>query len=163
MASARPAALPLKHAGSKLSPPTTRLVHVEEFDGPQHGLLRDLSVPHDPNHGQSDGVFFVYSAGGLYVWSMHGIGSGGTCEVVARVLSEDPRKTAAWIVIVPSKSAARGFLIKINVKGELFLEPSPWPKAAAFRQTDPQNGPIVHPAIKPGNEFNKLLLNIREH
>ena len=106
-------------------------------------------------------VFRLFT-GGFPRLEIHGIRSDGTCEVVARVLSEHPSKTAAWIVLVSSKAAERGFLIKINVKGELFLEPSPWKNAAAFRQIDPRMGPITHPAIKPGNEFNKLLLIIRK-
>ena len=80
------------------------------------------------------------------------------------MLSEHPSKNAAWSVLVLGKTAAqgfRGFFIKINVKGELFIEPNPWPKAEAFRKIDPRMGPIRHPAIKPGNEFNKLLLIIK--
>jgi serine/threonine protein kinase len=155
------AALPLDLA-KKTSISLTRIVHVDEFNGPQHGLLKDLNIPHDPNHGRSDGVFFVYSPGGWSAWNLHAIRSEGTCEVIARVLSENPSKTAAWTVsVVNQVSSERGFFIKINVKGELFLEPSPWPKAAAFRQIDPKRGPITHTAIKPGNEFNKLLLIMR--
>ncbi len=78
------------------------------------------------------------------------------------MVSEDPKKTAAWSVLVYSKSAPRGFLIKINKNGVLFLEPNPWPKAEEFRQIDPRMGPITHPAIKPGNEFNKLLFVMRK-
>ncbi len=152
-----PAARPSKPVG-KMSSPNTRLVHVDEFNGPQRGFLKDLEIPHDPNHGRSDGVYFVYAPGGWRTWVIHDIPSDGTCEVVARVSSKDPAKTATWCVLVGSKAAARGFLVKINVKGELFLEPNPWPGAIAFRQIDPRIGPIVHRAIKPGNEFNKLLL-----
>ena len=78
------------------------------------------------------------------------------------MVSDDPRKTATWSVLVKSKATARGFLIKININGQLFLEPNPWPQANAFREIDPRVGPIVHPAIKPGNEFNKLLLIMRK-
>jgi hypothetical protein len=56
----------------------------------------------------------------------------------------------------------RGFLIKINLKGELFVEFNPWPNAAASRQIDPKLGPIKNAAIKPGNEFDKLMLIIRK-
>jgi formylglycine-generating enzyme required for sulfatase activity len=82
--------------------------------------------------------------------------------VVARVLSENPTKRAAWQVDFLTRAETRGFLIKINGKGELFLEPSPWKSAEAFRQIDPSMGPIKHSAIKPGNEFNKLLLILRK-
>ncbi len=242
----------------RLRPP--RLAFVEEYDGPRTGLPRDVNIPHDPEYGRSDGVFFVYSAGGWRTRGIHEIRSDGTCEVVGRVLSEDPRKTAASLVVVtgvctlrlmssaknvsdiprqgrdlmivaavggvlhfrifdhdgklvvendenslrartrqiedlrwhlvglwppheltqsekgrvvtavtsivghdPSgKLAGRGFLIRINVKGELFLEPSPWDEAEAFRQIDPKIGPITHSVIKPGNEFNKLLLLVKK-
>ena len=151
------AAAPLKPA-EKIWLQITKRVHIDEFNIPRTGLPSDVNVPYDPNHGRSDGVFFVYSG----LWNIHGFRSDGTCEVVARVLSDNPRKTAAWVVGVTNQKAdGRGFLIKINVKGELFLEPSPWSKA--FRQVDPRIGPITHSAIKPGNEFNKLLLVMRKH
>ncbi len=149
------AAIPSKRAqkrAAKASLPLTRLVRVREFNGP-----RDVSLENAP-HGRSDGVYFVESPGGFHAWNMDNIRSAGTLDVVARLLSEDPRKTGAWMVIVLGNPAPRGFLIKINVKGELFLEPNPWPAAKAFLQIDPRIGPIVHPAIKPGFEFNKLLL-----
>jgi serine/threonine protein kinase len=237
-----------------------RLVHADEFNGPRTGLPKDVNIPHDPSHGQSDGVFFVYSPGGWHAYPVDRIPSDGTCEVVARVLSENPRKTASWSVIVSSgcglrlmsslkdvsdvprggknqiivaavngvlhfrifdrvgnlvvdtdeksqpakarqiedlrrqlvglwppyeltraekgrviravtsivgydpsgKLASRGFLVRINVKGELFLEPSPWQDAEAFHQIDPGIGPITNAAIKPGNEFNRLLLLMRK-
>jgi formylglycine-generating enzyme required for sulfatase activity len=113
-------------------------------------------------NGRSDGVFYAYSPESWKAWPIYDIRSGGTCEVVARVLSDNPTKTAAWQVLVDLKSDLRGFLIKINGKGELFLEPIPWKGAEAFRQIDPRMGPIRHPAIKPGNEFNKLLLLLRK-
>jgi hypothetical protein len=144
----------------RLQPP--HLVHVDEFNDPRIGLPRDVNIPHDPVHGRSDGVYFVYSPGGFNGWNIHGIPSHGTCEVVARVLSEHPSKNAAWALSVAHGPEARGFLIKINKKGELFLEPSPWKKAEAFRQLDPRMGPIIHPAIKPGNEFNRLLLLMKQ-
>jgi serine/threonine protein kinase len=242
----------------RLQPP--HLVHVDEFNDPRIGLPRDVNIPHDPDRGRSDGVFFVYSPGGWHAWGIHDIRSEGTCEIVARVLSDNPRKTAASLVIVSGgcglrlmstvknvsdiprqgrnsiivadvagvlhfrifdrdgklvveidektlggqtrriedlrrqlgglwppheltrgekgrvvtavtsivghdptgKLAGRGFLVKINVKGELFLEPSPWQDAEAFHKIDPKIGPIIHPAIKPGNEFNKLLLLMKK-
>jgi serine/threonine protein kinase len=149
----------------KMSSPSIHVVHVDEFNNLRTGLPKDINIPHDPNHGQSDGVYFVYSPGGWHGWNIHEIRSDGTCEVVARVLSDHPTREAAWFVTVSSKSAAqgfRGFFIKINVRGELFLEPSPWKKAEDFRQVDPRMGPIIHPAIRAGNVFNKLLLVMRK-
>ena len=159
-------AAPLELAAKTPLPPT-RLVYADEFGGPRSESARDPDISRGLSHaspGQSDGVHFVYSPQGWHAWPIHGIRTDGTCEVVSRVLSDNPSKTAAWLVIVQNPTAARGFLIKINVRGEFFLEPSPWygKEAAAFRQIDPRIGPIVHPAVRPGNEFNKLLLILRK-
>jgi serine/threonine protein kinase len=158
-----PAAFPLKPAEKTPLPPT-RLVHVNEFNDPRSGLLKDLSVPHDPDHGQSDGVYYVYSAGGWHGWNIDGIPADGTCEVVARLVSDDPSNGGSWSVQVARAfgSEERGFVIKITLKGELFLEPNPFKKAAAYRLIDPRMGPILHPAIKPANLSNKLLLLLRK-
>ena len=155
-----PPATPRKPAEKRsLSPP--RLSYVNEFNKRQTGLLKQLGMPHNPNHGESDGVFFVYGADGQwFAYDIHGIPSDGTCEVVARVLRQDPRTTGEWLVIVHS-NVGRGFLIKINTKAQLFLEPDPFPRAKAFRRIDPRMGPIMHPAIRPGGEFNRLLLLMR--
>lgn len=155
-----PAALTLR-SGGKMPFPPTRLLRVNEFDDPRRGLISDIDAPADAKHGQSDGVYFI-SLGGFHAWNIHDIPADGTFQVVGRVLSENPSESGAWCVLGLSKTTARGFLIKINVKGELVLKPSPWPKAKAFRQIDPQVGPIMHSAIKPGKEFNKLLLIIRK-
>ncbi len=87
--------------------------------------------------------------GGL--WPPHQITGNETGRVIAAVTSIARHDLSG-------KLAGRGFVIKINVKGELSLEPNPWSTAEAFRQIDPMIGPIIHPAIKPGNEWNKLLL-----
>ena len=146
------AAVRSKHAqkgAAKTSLPLTRQVQVREFNGPQE-------VFPNPPHGRSDGVYFVDAPGGsFYHWDICDIPSNSTCEVVARVLSEHPARKAECFVSVSSKPARRGFLIKINGRGELFLEPFPHEKSV---QTNPRFGPFTHAAIKPGNEFNKLLL-----
>ena len=151
----------------KMPLPPTRLVHEDDFNGPRDVFPRDPNLSRDPSHpshGRSDGVYFAYSPKGWNAWPVHRMLSDGTCEVVARVLSDNPRKTAAWFMIVNSTTAERGFLIKINERGGFSLEPSPWygKEAAAFRKTDPRMGPNMHPAIRPGNEFNKLLLILRK-
>ena len=156
-----PSAAHRSKRAAKIPLPPTSLVHVDEFNDPRSGLPRDLNIPHNPDHGRSDGVFFVYAAGGYwYGWNIHDIRSDGTCQVVARVLREDLTKPAAWLVLVSTK--LRGFVVRINAKGELFLEPSRWKEAESFRQVDPTIGPIIHPAIRPGNEFNQLLLVMRK-
>ena len=78
------------------------------------------------------------------------------------MLSEGSRNPAAWQVAVISKSVARGFHIKINMKGELSLEPTHPRIVEALGQIDPRIDPVVRPAIKPGNEFNKLLLVMKK-
>jgi serine/threonine protein kinase len=143
--------------------PGIRLVYVDEFDNDRRGLPRDLAVPHEPKHGRSDGVYYVYAGGGQQNWNVRRVDSEGTCEVVARVLSQNHEQNAAWALRLFNRvgQESRGLLIKITVKGELFLEPLPSKQAAAFRRIDPRIGPIKHPAIKPGHEFNTLLLTIR--
>ena len=59
-------------------------------------------------------------------------------------------------------TVTRGFMVKINGKGELFLSPNPWNAATDFVHVDPTIGPIVHPAIKPANQPNRLLLLVRK-
>ena len=141
---------------------STRLFYVDEFDGPPNVL------PKDPGksalrHGRSDGAYFIDVPGNtLWGFGIHGIPSDCTCEVVARVFGDNPTRASAWAVLVNSRAAARGFFIRIDLKGQLFLAPSPWKNAAAFRQIDPRIGPIAHPAIKPAGEFNRLLLRIRK-
>jgi hypothetical protein len=86
-------------------------------------------------------------------------------EVSGRVKGEGPRTRATWAVVVHKTSATadhRGFAVKINGKGELFVTPSPFPEASHFLNVDPTIGPITHPAIKPGDEFNALVLVIRK-
>jgi serine/threonine protein kinase len=141
------------------------IVLVDEFDSDQKGLLRDLDTSPVPDHGRSDGVYYVYSNGGWMGWNITDFASDSTCEVLGRVLNDDPRKDASWTVMVLRNSAphsGRGFLVRFNMEGELSVEPSPWPEAEDFRQIDPRIR-LVHPAIKPGQEYNRLLLVVRRH
>ena len=53
-------------------------------------------------------------------------------------------------------------MVKVNGKGELFLLPNPRGAAKDFVDVDPTIGPIVHSAIKPANQVNRLVLVIRK-
>jgi serine/threonine protein kinase len=135
---------------------------VDEFGSGRRGLPADPNIPHELNHGRSDGVFFVYSEGRFHGLLLHNFVPDSTCEVVGRVLSTDPRRTACWGVgVVRQAEPHRGFVVKINRKGELFLEPNPYPGGKAYRQVDPSIGPITHPAIRPGSAYNKLQLVVK--
>jgi hypothetical protein len=59
-------------------------------------------------------------------------------------------------------AVSRGFMIKVNGKGELFLLPNPRGAAKDFEHVDPTIGPIVNPAIKPADQVNRLVLVIRK-
>jgi hypothetical protein len=67
-------------------------------------------------------------------------------------------------VIVTHEMGAlsRGFMVKVNGKGELFLLPNPQGAAKDFADVDPTVGPIVHSAIKHANQVNRLVLVIRK-
>jgi hypothetical protein len=52
----------------------------------------------------------------------------------------------------------RGVQVKIDRKGRLFLGP-PEPSKAEF-PSDPRVGPVVHSAIRPGDQYNTLRLRL---
>ncbi len=53
-------------------------------------------------------------------------------------------------------------MVRINGKGELILLPNPRGTSKDFVDVDPTIGPIVHAAIKPANQVNRLVLVIRK-
>ncbi len=135
---------------------------VAEFNDGTRGLPADPKAPHEPRHGRSDGVFFLYHGNGFLGQSVHPIASDSTCEVVGRVLSTDPRKLASWgACVVRQAEPHRGFVVRIDQKGELFVEPNRYPNGKAFQKIDPRVGPIIHPAIKPGSAYNTLRLVVK--
>ena len=149
----------------RLALPSTRFIYADEFENNRSGLIKDLNTPPKPNPGKSDGVFYFYAprGGPWRGWDMRRFDSDSTCEVVGRVSGDDPRKNGAWSVLVLNTSGlGRGMRVKINIKGELFVEPNPWPAGSDFLRVDPRMGPIAHPAIKPGSEYNDLLLIVRK-
>jgi hypothetical protein len=92
------------------------------------------------------------------MWETREVDVPFTCQVVGRVVGSNPR--SSWALVAPSPQLQdRGFQVSINGKGELYLGPPFW-KTDMFRQ-DPRIGPITHPAIRPGNEFNRLRIKAR--
>ncbi|HEY2157132.1 MAG TPA: hypothetical protein VGH33_16005, partial [Isosphaeraceae bacterium] len=144
---------------AKAAPANVPVHFVDEFNTNTRGLPADPNAAHEPRHGRSDGVFFIYHGNGFQGQNVHPIASDSTCEVVGRVLSTDPRKTTSWAAsVVRQAEPHRGFVVRIDQKGELFLEPNRYPGGKAFLKIDPRIGPITHPAIKPGAGYNKLQL-----
>ena len=90
------AATPMSTPKQK-SLPLSSLLFVDEFNGPRSGLPKDASIPPEPEHGRSDGLFYVYSRGGFHAWNIFRIGATATCEIVARVLSDAPRQKGAGL------------------------------------------------------------------
>jgi hypothetical protein len=148
----------------KPSPRGGRIIYVEEFINKRTGLSKDLTARPDPNPGVSDRVFYFYAATGVpwRLWDIRRFETECTCEVVGRVTGDDRSRDAGWSVLLLSASGTgRGFRVNINIKGELFVTPSPWRGARAYVNTDPRIGPVTHPAIKPGSAYNNLLLTVR--
>jgi serine/threonine protein kinase len=144
--------------------PNTRIIYADEFNNNRRGLIKELNTPPKPNPGRSDGVFYFYAPHGVWRgWDMHHFDSDSTCEVVGRVSGDDPKRDGAWSVLVLNTAGlGRGIRVNINIKGELFVTPSPWPVARDFVAIDPRLGPITHPAIKPGHKDNRLRLIVRK-
>ena len=136
-----------------------RSVYVDNFKDSESGW------PKGDSHGYSDGVYFVDRHTGYAFWRSPGrIRIGSTLEVVGRVKGESPMTQGSWGVVVHKTTGAahRGFMVKLNSKGELFVMPNLWTEAKDFLHVDPTIGPIVHPAIKPGDQLNTLLLVMRK-
>ena len=137
----------------------THSVFLENFDDSGSGWQRGGGKDYAP------GVYFVDPGGGRSYWrAPRRIRTDGTLLVVGRMKVEGPVTKGSWAVVVGSSAgpAHRGFMVKINGKGELFLKPSPAPSAKEFLGIEPTLGPIVHPAIKPGDQSNALLLVMKK-
>jgi serine/threonine protein kinase len=139
----------------------TRLRFRDEFSGPKSVSTKNSKGQTVPAHGRSDGAYFVDAPNGsFYGWNIHEIRAPGTCEVVARVANDHKSKSGSLMVIVSSKVSPRGFVVEISARGRLVVTPSPWPRAAAFRNTDPKLGPITHPSIHGAGRFNTITLKM---
>jgi hypothetical protein len=85
-------------------------------------------------------------------------------EVVGRLKSPGSSTRGSWGVVVIKETGAdrRGFMVKINAKGQLFLLPDPWRSAKDFQDVEPAIGPIANRAIMSADQLNRLLLVIRK-
>ncbi len=138
---------------------STRTVYVDEFDDPETGWRRD------DFSGYAAGSYFVDPGGGWRGYnSPRHLRADGIIEVVGRPKSDEPRTAGSWGVIVnrPVEKGARGFVVRINGRGELSVAPNPWPEAKDFRDADTTLGPIFHPAIKPGGQANTLTIVLKK-
>jgi Protein kinase domain len=137
----------------------TRPAYIDEFSDHRSGWARGQ------RYGYSSGIYFVVPLDGVSVHkSPVGLRADSAVEVVGRLKTADSSIRGAWAVIVNREigAATRGFLVKINGKGELFLTPNPWNAAKDFVDVDPRIGPIVNPAIKPVNQVNRVVLLVRK-
>ena len=156
---ALPSTAATKSAGENPFAAATRSVFVDDFDD------TNGKWPRGRDHGYADGAYFVGPVKKSRSWrSPTDILADGTIEVVGRLKTEGPVTHGAWTVTISKLMAKgrRGPMVKINNKGELFVQPHPADDAIEFRAVEPAIGPIVHPAIRPGHELNTLLLVIKK-
>jgi len=116
----------------------------------------------DPNFrwGQRDGIYFFEASLNNCTWIKTlpgGPYSDFSYEVVGRITG-DKRASKGSIILLAVRDG-RGFQIRIDGTGALFIEPSC--TTDPTQQRGPWFGPIFHKAIKPGAaEFNKVRLQI---
>jgi hypothetical protein len=137
----------------------TRPVYIDDFNDPDSGWSKG------DHWGYANGLYFANPRNNLaFFKSPVRFQTDSTLEVVGRLKSEGTSSRAAWAVVVNREigTARRGFMVKLDVKGQLFLTPNPFKDAKEFREIDPTIGPIVNAAIKPGDQNNRLLLVIRK-
>ena len=137
----------------------TRPFYIDDFKNPKSGWARG------DRWNYSSGFYFVTPRDrGKVNRSPTGLRTDSALEVVGRVKTLDSSSRGSWAVVVNREigSALRGFMVKINGKGELFLRPNPWDESGDFVDLDPTIGPIVDPAIKPANQANRLVLLVRK-
>ncbi|MGO9465244.1 MAG: serine/threonine protein kinase [Isosphaeraceae bacterium] len=146
-----------------------RVLYVDEFNDPNSGWPRDDKTDH--RHGYSDGVYYIETdAGAFYCWRPEDrpvLDAGNSLHVVARVLGQGSGTPGSWYVMCETKDPResrqgkpRGFQVNINRNGELFLAPLAY--SADFYPEDPRIGPIVHAAIRPGNQYNALEIRSKK-
>lgn len=120
-------------------------------------------------HGYRDGIWYAQSREpGWYAWIV-------PCEptpafeadIRARVVV-DPATSRGSLAIhlfaeEPRRKAenkARAMQVRLDNEARLYVEPSFW-TVEAFPD-GPWTGPITHPAIRPGGEWNELRLRVRD-
>jgi hypothetical protein len=93
---------------------------------------------------------------GAYHWigQARGVYTDFACEMTGRIESDSD---ALWMLYcVPPAVAKQGRGVAIRVDGGVEIGPVPW--ATMPQGWQPQQGPIHHPAVRPGKEWNTVLL-----
>ena len=139
-----------------------RVLYSDDFTYRKSELTQSLREPDEKNQpigsGFGEGVYFMQErTSGNWGINVRGDLIDFSCESVGRVVRDKPAARGSWGILLLSR--ARGLQIMINSEGQLLIQPSFW--TANAYPNDPRIGPIVHPAIRSGNEFNTLRLNVR--
>ena len=137
----------------------THLTYVDDFNDP------GSRWPHGDDKIYSSGRYIVGPYHGSYYWSSpRGIRTDSALEVVGRMKLLSPNSQGSWVVVLDHSagSGRSGFMVKINRRGELFLRQPPGKSAKEPMGNKTILGPIVHSAIKPGDQDNALLLVMKQ-
>jgi hypothetical protein len=153
---ARTAAAP-EIRGTASPPLDGRVLFFDDFSDPLSGWHRD------PHVGYAGNVYYIEATRpGNRSWNCpKGYVPDNAFRIVGRVLGDDGDDRSAWGVVFSREKSVgeRGFQVAIDRKGEFRLEPGMWGRGKF--SGDLWIGPIVHSAIRPGGDFNELLLIIR--
>jgi hypothetical protein len=126
------------------------------------GATTSEDLARDPNFrwGQRDGIYFFEASLSQCTWTKTlpgGPYSDFSYEVVGRITGD--KHASKGSIIMLAVREGRGFQIRIDGTGALFIEPSC--TTDLTQQRGPWIGPIFHKAIKPGAaEFNKVRLQV---
>jgi serine/threonine protein kinase len=137
----------------------TRSFYIDEFNDSKSGWNKGEHC------GYSGGFYFLDLRDGQLGRKLPGpLRKDSAVEVVGRLKSPGSSTRGSWGVVVIKETGAdrRGFMVKINAKGQLFLLPDPWRSAKDFQDVEPAIGPIANRAIMSANQLNRLLLVIRK-
>lgn len=133
-------------------PAPLRVLYTDEFNDAASGWAVNDSM------GYADGAYYLEAQDtGQWAWNARGSLIHFSCEAVGRILRDKPGGRGSWGLLVLGRE--RGFQALIDNDAQLWIQPSFW--TSDKRPGDPRIGPIVHPAIRPGNTFNTLRLNVR--
>jgi serine/threonine protein kinase len=153
------------------NPAPLRVLYADEFDDPKSGW--DDYPKSDVPRGYDGGVYFIKAGKTVpIVWrddSRPVLRDGDNVQVVGRIRgsqSENPQP-CRWRVLCETiargqwkDGKARGFAVDIDRSGRLRLRPLD--SSVKVYAGDPRIGPIKHPAIKTGHEFNVLELRVHK-
>ena len=151
-------------ASSKKSPADGEpgVLYSDDFSYRKSNLPQTLRDPDEKNQpigeGFGEGVYFMQErTTGNWGIDVRGDLVDFSCECVGRVLRDKPEAHGSWGILLRARE--RGLQILINSEGQLLIQPSFW--TANAYPNDPRIGPVVHPAIRSGDQFNTLRLNVR--